>query len=344
MTTLLFLINAFVNDCPYPVVYRLRSGLLGGRMSGVKSGVLCHSSSVLLCTRGALESKSHQQLDRCMAATVSAAIHHSRLIVLCAVYFHLWLHESHTSAPAPRDTDWNRNAGTCLSETSEVCPWAEMASDWNMVSNQQSFNDQSIDQWRDCFIACLKAKSKQFEDLLWCVSLLYVTVMTFKAYTTAVINKLTYVSFHKVGREQPSGKVVNFVQFCCKFTKVSVCQKLQECCEVWQSYCKNNRGANFCLTVYVCISHRFWDTERDHEICIWKRSRSFLKIRPDTLCPRQMSGQVYATVQGHRQCCHLLNRWTFYQRLEKQATLIFRQNRWDHLEGGSSVISDGTVQ
>jgi len=35
--------------------------------------------------------------------------------------------------------------------------------------------------------------------------------MTFKAYTTAVINKLTYVSFHKVGREQPSGKVVNFV-------------------------------------------------------------------------------------------------------------------------------------
>jgi len=48
----------------------LRSGLLGGRMSGVKCGVLCHSSPVLLCTRGALESKGHQQLDRCMAATV----------------------------------------------------------------------------------------------------------------------------------------------------------------------------------------------------------------------------------------------------------------------------------
>jgi len=39
-------------------------------MSGVKCGVLCHSSSVLLCMRGALESKSHKQLDRCMAATV----------------------------------------------------------------------------------------------------------------------------------------------------------------------------------------------------------------------------------------------------------------------------------
>jgi len=35
--------------------------------------------------------------------------------------------------------------------------------------------------------------------------------MTVKAYTTAVMNKLTYVSFHKVGWEQPSEKVVYFV-------------------------------------------------------------------------------------------------------------------------------------
>jgi len=35
--------------------------------------------------------------------------------------------------------------------------------------------------------------------------------MTFKAYVTAVMNKLAYVSFHKVGREQPSGEVGNFV-------------------------------------------------------------------------------------------------------------------------------------
>ena len=103
------------------------------------------------------------------------------VIVLCTIHFHHWLHENHTSAPAPGDTDWNRNAGTCLSETSKVCPWAEMASDWNMVSNQQSFIGQSIDQWRNCFTACLKAKSKHFEHLLWCVSLWYVTVMTFKA-------------------------------------------------------------------------------------------------------------------------------------------------------------------
>jgi len=68
------------------------------------------------------------------------------VIVLCTIHFHHWLHENHTSAPAPGDTDWNRNAGTRLSETSEVRPWAEMASDWNMVSNQQSFIDHSINR------------------------------------------------------------------------------------------------------------------------------------------------------------------------------------------------------
>jgi len=50
--------------------------------------------------------------------------------------------------------------------------------------------------------------------------------MTFKAYVTAVMNKLTYVSFHKVGREQPSGEVGNFVAVLFQFTSVSMCQKL----------------------------------------------------------------------------------------------------------------------
>jgi len=35
------------------------------------------------------------------------------------------------------------------------------------------------------------------------------------------------------------------LQFCCKFTKVSVCQKLWKYYEVWQNYCKNNKGAIF---------------------------------------------------------------------------------------------------
>ena len=35
------------------------------------------------------------------------------------------------------------------------------------------------------------------------------------------------------------------LQFCCKFIKVSVCQKLWKYYEVWQNYCKNNKGAVF---------------------------------------------------------------------------------------------------
>jgi len=123
-----------------------------------------------------------------------------------------------------------------------------MASDWNMVSNQQSFIDQSIDQWRDCFIAYLKAKSKHFEHLLLCVSLWYVTVMAFKAYITADLNKLTYILLHKVWWEQPSGRWSFLLQLCCKFTKVSVCQKLWKYCEVWQSCCKTITVQCFCLT------------------------------------------------------------------------------------------------
>jgi len=41
--------------------------------------VWSHSSSVHLCTRDALESKSCQQLDRCLAATVWAARNHNNM-------------------------------------------------------------------------------------------------------------------------------------------------------------------------------------------------------------------------------------------------------------------------
>ena len=40
----------------------------------------------------------------------------------------------------------------------------------------------------------------------------------------SVMNKLTYVSFHKVGSEQPSGEVANFVANLLKY----VCQKLSK--------------------------------------------------------------------------------------------------------------------
>ena len=65
------------------------------------------------------------------------------ITVIYIIHFHPWLHKNHTSAPAPANTDWNRYTGSCLSETSECRQWAEAASDWNVVSNQQSYIDQA---------------------------------------------------------------------------------------------------------------------------------------------------------------------------------------------------------
>jgi len=72
-------------------------------MSDVKSGVLCHSSSVL-CARvvhwkvkvTSSLTDVWQQLFEQQDITV---------IVLCTIHFHPWLHENNTSAPAPGDTD-----------------------------------------------------------------------------------------------------------------------------------------------------------------------------------------------------------------------------------------------
>jgi len=46
-----------------------------------------------------------------------------------------------------------------LSETRKGRQFAGAASDWNVVSNQQSFVDQTIDQWQDCFNAYLSVKT-----------------------------------------------------------------------------------------------------------------------------------------------------------------------------------------
>jgi len=65
----------------------------------VKSGVLCRSSSFLLRTRDALESKSRQQL----IDVWQQLFQQQDSIMMCTIHFHPWLHENHTSAPAPRD-------------------------------------------------------------------------------------------------------------------------------------------------------------------------------------------------------------------------------------------------
>ena len=171
----------------------LRFGQLGGHMSSVKSGVLCHSSSVLLCMRGAMESKSHQQLDRCIAATVWAARHHNSPTDHSLLPLAAWKPRHCTSAWRHRLKPKRRNM-FITKERGYVheLKW-QLIEIWTATSRAYWSIDRSVTR----LFYCLKAKSKHFEHLLWCVSLWYVTVMTFKAYTTAVRNKLTYVRFTK---------------------------------------------------------------------------------------------------------------------------------------------------
>jgi len=120
------------------------------------------------------KAKVAPHLGRCLAATVWAARHHSNLHHSLSP----WLRENHTHQctrawkhrlkPIYRNMfirdQWGRQ-------------WAEAVSDWNMVSNQQSFIDQATDQWQDCFNACFKVKSKHWTFAMMCFS---VTVMTLR--------------------------------------------------------------------------------------------------------------------------------------------------------------------
>jgi len=71
---------------------------------------------------------------------------------------------NHTSAPAPGNTDWTRHAAACLIVYPKpVTDISELKQhDWNVVSSQQSFIDQAINQWQDCFNAFLEAKRKHW--------------------------------------------------------------------------------------------------------------------------------------------------------------------------------------
>jgi len=178
----------------------------------------------------ALESKNCQQLDRCLAATVWASRHHSNIHHSLSP----WMHENQTSAPELGDTDWNRHAGTRLSEIIERRQWVEAASDWNVVSNQQSYIDQATDQWQDCFNACLKAKSKH-----WTSAMMFLCNCHGIRHCCYKQIDLCFVSQGKVRTAIRRGG-----QFCCKFTSVFVCQKLSKYSAVWRSYCKN-KGCNF---------------------------------------------------------------------------------------------------
>ena len=64
---LLFLINALLNDCPYPVVYRTEVWSIGRPHVWFKvQSLVSQQLGALLCTRSALETNSRQRLDRMM--------------------------------------------------------------------------------------------------------------------------------------------------------------------------------------------------------------------------------------------------------------------------------------
>jgi len=100
---------------------------------------------------------------------------------------------------------------SCLSETSEGRQWAEAACDWYVVSNQQSFIDQAIDQWQDCFNACLKVKSKH-----WTFAIMFLR----NCHDFSSIRYCWYeqidLRFVSQGKVRTSVKIGG--QFCCSFT------------------------------------------------------------------------------------------------------------------------------
>jgi len=59
--------------------------------------------------------------------------------VIWTIHLHHWLHENHTSAPAPGDTDWNRHTGTWLSETMTSMSWS--------MQHRWSATNRATDKW-----------------------------------------------------------------------------------------------------------------------------------------------------------------------------------------------------
>ena len=148
----------------------------------MKSRVLYRSSSVLvlLCTCGTLESVSSftdvcQQLFQLQDITV-----------ICTIHLHPWLHENHTT---------HQNLET-LTETMQEHVLVEAIG--KIVSMHVTKPEANI--LNICYYVLL------------CFS---ITVMTFKAYVTAVMNKLTYKCFVSQGRVRTA--IRRGGQFCCSF-------------------------------------------------------------------------------------------------------------------------------
>jgi len=212
--------------------------------SGVKSGVSCHSSSVLLRTRVALESKSHPQLDTCLAATVSAATHHSKMHhSLSPLHGCMKTTPVHQLLESGDANYWNRHEEHVyqkpVRDVNELKQ--HLIETWSTTSRASLIKRLISGQ----IVLMSVSKPKKINTEQFAMMCFSVTVMTFKACVTAVMNKLTHVSFHKVGWEQPSGEMGNVLQFHCKLTSVCVCPKRSKYNVVWQRYCQNKKGAIF---------------------------------------------------------------------------------------------------
>ena len=166
----------------------------------------CVTAARCSCARVVHWKVSHQQLDRCLAATVWAATYHSNSP----------MHHSRSPLAAWKPhkctSPWRHRLKPkhVYQKPARLYPWAENASDEN--GKQPVELHWSIDRSVTGLFYCVFQSQKQ---TLWTFATMcfYVTVMTFKAYTTAVeqIN-LCFVSQGRVRTAVRRGG-----QFCCNF-------------------------------------------------------------------------------------------------------------------------------
>ena len=164
------------------------------------------------------------------------------------------------------------SAVVCLSETSERRQWAKTASDWKVVSNQQSsFIDLTIHHYSEIILMRVAKPKANTEHLLRYFS---VTVMTIRYCCYEQID-LCFVSQGKSeNSRQQRWAVLLQIYF-------SICvPKLSKFIAIWQSYCKNKKNAIFASQCTWCFKKtafsfsgwigllKTWQGEKDRYL--WK--------------------------------------------------------------------------
>ena len=120
------------------------------------------------------------------------------------------------------------------------CAWLKH---WSDI--QQSVSDQAIDQWRIRLNACVKAKGKHFEHMLWCVApqlsiICYefwnlhwcfasrlLTSHNFWSFNCLLLNDFDMFIEYNTVTKTLSAKVTFLTMSCYKFIQVPACKKYQ---------------------------------------------------------------------------------------------------------------------